>query len=565
MHRVNLAIIDISKYISRIIFLTIILVAAYYPICAAELSQVTLTTNPLNTAQIGMPVTLTASATGGTNLQYKFMTGTSLMRSFNSSNTLTFTPTVVKTYNLTVVVRDLNGVDPNATVISPIVSFTIINIPLTAVSLTTSPLNSVVINTPVTLTAIATGGTNIQYKFMAGTSLMRSFNNTNSLTFTPTVAKTYNFTVIARDLSGIDPNATVTSTIVNLTITNPPLTTVSMTTSPLNTAFINTPVTLTAAATGGGNIQYKYMAGASLLRSFNNSNTMTFTPTVLKTYNITVIARDLNGVDPNATVTSAISSITIVNKPAPPQGDNLLETMTVDGFTRTALVSTGHSDNPPLLLVFHGFGGYASSMESLTKFHQLWPEATVVYPQGLDVVKPSIQYWAPGWPDYPDEYKTADAINQYHDRDIHFIDALLTLMRNKYQIDQNHVYATGFSNGATFSYLLYTLRPGIFNAFAGLAGPATFLNYAFTSRPVLTINGTNDAYVPADLAASMKAEFMRVNQCSSTSASWQFNSAYSIYNPAVPSGEPLVWYQPNSGHTWISGASEAMIAFFKAH
>jgi polyhydroxybutyrate depolymerase len=263
-----------------------------------------------------------------------------------------------------------------------------------------------------------------------------------------------------------------------------------------------------------------------------------------------------------------IAKTTPINnqKPAPPQGENLLETMTVDGLTRTALVSPGHTTvNPPLVFVFHGFGGYASSMESLTKIHQLWPEATVVYPQGLDVVKPSIQYWAPGWPDYPDEYKTANAINQYHDRDIHFIDELLLLMRTKYQIDSNRVYATGFSNGATFSYLLYTQRPTLFAAFAGLAGPATFLNYAYVSRPLLTINGTNDAYVPANLAATMKSEFMRVNQCSNTATSWQFNSAYSIYQPAIPAGEPLIWYQPNSGHTWIAGASEAIVAFFKEH
>ncbi len=255
----------------------------------------------------------------------------------------------------------------------------------------------------------------------------------------------------------------------------------------------------------------------------------------------------------------------IDNQVPPVSGENINETLIVDGLTRTALVSTGHttSGKPPLLLVFHGFGGYASSMESVTNFHKLWPEATVVYPQGLNVVKPSIQYWAPGWPDYPDQYKTADAINQYHDRDIHFIDELLYLMKTKYQIDPNRVYSAGFSNGATFSYLLYTQRPTLFNAFAGVSGPATFLNYAIVSRPILTINGVNDAYVYPALATAMKADFMRVNQCGGIGESWQFNSAYTIYQPSIPAGAEFVWYQHPGGHSWISGASEAIIAFFK--
>jgi len=49
---------------------------------------------------------------------------------------------------------------------------------------------------------------------------------------------------------------------------------------------------------------YKFMAGASLMRSFASSNTYTFTPAAAKTYSFTVIACDLNSADPNLTYTS---------------------------------------------------------------------------------------------------------------------------------------------------------------------------------------------------------------------------------------------------------------------
>ena len=273
------------------------------------LTAAALTSTPLNAALIGLPVTLTASTTGGANVQYQFMSGTSLIRSFASGNTYTFTPTVAKTYTFSVIARDLSGVDPNATVTSSNLTL-VIKPALTAAALTSTPLNATLVGTPVTLTASTTGGANVQYQFMSGTTLIRSFASGNTYSFTPTAIKTYTFTVIARDLTAVDPNATVTSSVLTFTI-RPVLTAVSMMTLPSDAVTVGVPVTLTATATGGANVQYKFMNGTTLMRSFNTSNTYTFTPTAVKTYTFTVVASDLGAVDPNVTVTSSVVNLAI--------------------------------------------------------------------------------------------------------------------------------------------------------------------------------------------------------------------------------------------------------------
>ena len=59
----------------------------------------------------------------------------------------------------------------------------------------------------------------------------------------------------------------------------------------------------------------------------------------------------------------------------------------VDGLPRGALVFTPHAkqsaDKHPLVIAFHGHGG--DMLRSSVRMHiqTLWPEAIVVYPQGL--------------------------------------------------------------------------------------------------------------------------------------------------------------------------------------
>ncbi len=282
---------------------------------ATALTSVSLVSNPANSVLLTKPVTFTATAVGGTNIQYKFMYGAIMLRDFASSNTLTWTFAALKTYSgLTVVAKDTGGVDPTATVTSPAISVTTKNA-LTAVTLSSSPSDSVLFSKPVVLTATATGGVNLLYKFMYGAITLRDFTSSNTLSWTPSALKAYSgLTVVVKDAGGVDPTATVTSPAITIT-TKSAMTAVSLTSNPTNVMLVGKTVALTATATGGVNLQYKFMYGAVILRDFASSNIFNWTPTILKTYTgLTVIVKDLGGVNPAATLTS--NQLSITTKPA---------------------------------------------------------------------------------------------------------------------------------------------------------------------------------------------------------------------------------------------------------
>ena len=72
----------------------------------------------------------------------------------------------------------------------------------------------------------------------------------------------------------------------------------------------------------------------------------------------------------------------------------------VDKVERTALVYTG-KENParpvPVLLAFHGFLSNAGQMDLLAHLEKEWPEAIVVYPQGLPVHLALLHATGAGW------------------------------------------------------------------------------------------------------------------------------------------------------------------------
>ena len=80
----------------------------------------------------------------------------------------------------------------------------------------------------------------------------------------------------------------------------------------------------------------------------------------------------------------------------------------------------------PIIFVFHGHGG--SMATAATKFHfeSLWPEAVVVYPQGLPTPTLSDpEGKKSGWQRY---------IGDQEDRDLKLFDEIMIYLEEKYQI-----------------------------------------------------------------------------------------------------------------------------------
>ncbi|HEV8181932.1 MAG TPA: hypothetical protein VGQ61_06135, partial [Candidatus Angelobacter sp.] len=150
-------------------------------------------------------------------------------------------------------------------------------------------------------------------------------------------------------------------------------------------------------------------------------------------------------------------------------------TWTVDGVQRQALVfapgpvPATNAQPVPLVFAFHGHGGTMQAAAQVMHLQTFWPGAVIVYPQGLktpSLVDPQGNF--PGW-------QVRGGQTGLNDRDLKFFDAMLATLRQKFPVDHERVYATGFSNGAIFTYLLWSERGKVLAAFgivAGLLDPA---------------------------------------------------------------------------------------------
>lgn len=100
-----------------------------------------------------------------------------------------------------------------------------------------------------------------------------------------------------------------------------------------------------------------------------------------------------------------------------------IQTFDVDGVKRQALAYHGTSAHPPLLLVFHGHGGSMNQAARSFDAHELWPEATVIYPDGLPTKgRTDPNGTRKGWQVRP------DALG---DRDLNFVDAILKSIKDR--------------------------------------------------------------------------------------------------------------------------------------
>ena len=140
----------------------------------------------------------------------------------------------------------------------------------------------------------------------------------------------------------------------------------------------------------------------------------------------------------------------------------------VDGVVREALVYVppkARTAATPVIFAFHGHGGTMNHAARTFGYHTLWPEAMVVYLQGLKT---------PGSLTDPEGKKSGwqSRLGDQGDRDLKFFDAVLTTLKQEYRVDEKRLYATGHSNGGGFTYLLWAARGDQFAALAPSAAPA---------------------------------------------------------------------------------------------
>jgi polyhydroxybutyrate depolymerase len=227
---------------------------------------------------------------------------------------------------------------------------------------------------------------------------------------------------------------------------------------------------------------------------------------------------------------------------------------TIDGVAREGLVYAppkAKTQISPVVFVFHGHGGSMRNTSRSFAIHLLWPEALVVYLQGLNT---------PGRLTDPDGKKPGwqHTAGGQGDRDLKLFDAVLAGLRRDYRVDDRRIYSTGHSNGGGFTYLLWAARGDVFAAMAPSAAAAAAVRGVLKPKPVLHLAGEKDVLVKFAWQQETIAELKKLNQCGE-GRPWD---THCTFYPS-PLGTPVVTMIHPGTHAFPRTAPALIVKFFK--
>ena len=228
----------------------------------------------------------------------------------------------------------------------------------------------------------------------------------------------------------------------------------------------------------------------------------------------------------------------------------------VDGVTREALVyvpAAAKTAAAPVVFAFHGHGGTMRHAAASFAYQKHWPEAIAVYMQGLNT---------PGQLTDPEGKKPGwqKAAGDQNDRDLKFFDAVLKTLKQDFRVDAQRIYATGHSNGGSFTYLLWAERGEVFAAAAPSGAVARQALKTMKPKPVLHVAGEKDELVRFAWQKLMMDALRRINGCGDGQP---WGKCCTLYPSKT--GTPVVTFIYPEGHTFPQEAPPIIVKFFKEH
>lgn len=229
-------------------------------------------------------------------------------------------------------------------------------------------------------------------------------------------------------------------------------------------------------------------------------------------------------------------------------------TWEVSGVEREAMawLPGGTSAGPrPVVFVFHGHGGTMRSAARSFGIHELWPEANVVYLQGLNT---------PGRLTDPEGRKAGwqHSAGDQGDRDLKLFDAVLASLRRENVVDDQRIYATGHSNGGGFTYLLWRERGGELAAVAPSAAAVVGNRGPVRPLPALHVAGERDPLVKYGWQQATLSAVLKLNQAG-PGHPWEAPGTW--HDSSI--GAPTVVLTHPGGHEFHPPARAAIVAFFR--
>jgi polyhydroxybutyrate depolymerase len=218
----------------------------------------------------------------------------------------------------------------------------------------------------------------------------------------------------------------------------------------------------------------------------------------------------------------------------------------------------------PLLIVYHGRGGTAASMEDRFGLDPVTDREgfIAVYPEGVD------RSWAAG---------VGTDADQAGVDDVAFTTALLDKLEQEYSIDTHHVVLAGFSNGAHMVHLLGCRLADRISAIVPVSGtlatqlspgcrparPLSVIEFHGTADPIDPYAGGPTGYRHTGSAESVDQgleDWARRDGCSARSAMQQLpgnGDPFTVIQQdylACPAGTVMRLYKiTGAGHVWPGG------------
>ena len=227
-----------------------------------------------------------------------------------------------------------------------------------------------------------------------------------------------------------------------------------------------------------------------------------------------------------------------------------------DGIDREYLVYIPNvydsSESIPLVFNFHGFGGtaydhykYTSDMTSLADTANF----LLVYPQG-----------AAGSDGYS-HWNIADENSKSDIDDLGFTSAMIDDLIQTYNVDTLRIYATGFSNGAAFTYDLACRLSQRIAAIAPVGENMTLVSYdeceATKPTGIISFHGTADESRPYNGIEGYNLSYEQINSFWTTLNETETEPTIAEINTNTEDGSSVELY------TWEKGRKCSTVEHFK--
>jgi len=219
---------------------------------------------------------------------------------------------------------------------------------------------------------------------------------------------------------------------------------------------------------------------------------------------------------------------------------------------------TATKEPTPVVFAFHGHGGTTGHAARTMAYQKQWPEAIVVYMQGLNT---------PGRLTDPEGKKSGWQPGQgdQQDRDLKFFDAVLASLKADYKIDEKRIYATGHSNGGSFTYLLWATRGDVFAAVAPSAAIPGRSAADLKPKPALHVAGETDPLVKYNWQKLTIERIKKLNGCDAEGKPWAKAGELTGVQYTSKTETPFVVLTSPGGHQFPAEAPGLITKFFQEH